>query len=99
MNKRKQFAVQYIVIGTFLSFVCLSLVGGLVTQIIKSSKYSKEIVALKDEIKNTDKEIKELKEEKKKLDNDKYIEDIARNRLKMVKPNEIIYIDINKGSS
>lgn len=99
MNKRKQFVVQYIVIGTFLSFIGLSLVGGLATQIIKSSKYSKEIMALKDEIKKTDKEIKNLKEEKKKLDNNKYIEDIARNRLKMVKSNEIIYIDINKGSS
>lgn len=99
MNKRKQFVVQYIVIGTFLSFIGLSLVCGIATQIIKSSKYSKEIMVLKDEIKKTDKEIKNLKEEKVKLDNEKYIEDIARNRLKMVKQNEIIYIDINKGSS
>ena len=99
MNKRKKFIGQYIVIGIFLFLMGLSLIGGFTTQIIKAYKYKNQIVSLKEEIKNTDKEIKELKESKKKLDNDEYIEDIARNKLKMVKPNEIIYVDINRGSN
>ncbi|MGL5507535.1 MAG: FtsB family cell division protein, partial [Paraclostridium sp.] len=76
----------------------ISLIFGFVDQIIKTNQYSKEITQLNKQIKDIDTEIEELKSEKKKLNQDEYIQDIARNRLKMVKPNEIIYIDINKGS-
>ena len=98
MNKRKKFVGQYVVVSSFLLVLLLSLVGGFATQIVKTIQYNKEIAQLKSNIKNVDKEIKDLKKDKQRLDNDKYIEDIARERLKMVKSNEIIYIDINKGS-
>ena len=98
MNKRKKFLGQYVVGSSFLLVLLLSLVGGFATQIVKTIQYNKEIAQLKSNIKNVDKEIKDLKKDKQRLDNDKYIEDIARERLKMVKSNEIIYIDINKGS-
>ena len=98
MNKRKKFLGQYVVVSSFLLVLLLSLVGGFATQIAKTIQYNKEIAQLKSNIKNVDKEIKDLKKDKQRLDNDKYIEDIARERLKMVKSNEIIYIDINKGS-
>ncbi|CEJ72243.1 septum formation initiation protein [[Clostridium] sordellii] len=98
MNKRKKFLGQYVVVSSFLLVLLLSLVGGFATQIVKTIQYNKEIAQLKSNIKNVDKEIKDLKKDKQRLDNDKYIEDIARERLKMVKSNEIIYIDINKGS-
>ncbi|CEP82504.1 septum formation initiator family protein [Paraclostridium sordellii] len=98
MNKRKKFLGQYVVVSSFLLVLLLSLVGGFATQIVKTIQYNKEIAQLKSNIKNVDKEIKDLKKDKQRLDNDKNIEDIARERLKMVKSNEIIYIDINKGS-
>lgn len=98
MNKRKKFLGQYVVVSSFLLVLLLSLIGGFATQIVKTIQYNKEIAQLKSNIKNVDKEIKDLKKDKQRLDNDKYIEDIARERLKMVKSNEIIYIDINKGS-
>ena len=98
MNKRKKFLGQYVVVSSFLLVLLLSLAGGFATQIVKTIQYNKEIAQLKSNIKNVDKEIKDLKKDKQRLDNDKYIEDIARERLKMVKSNEIIYIDINKGS-
>lgn len=98
MNKRKKFLGQYVVVSSFLLVLLLSLVGGFATQIVKTIQYNKEIAQLKSNIKNVDEEIKDLKKDKQRLDNDKYIEDIARERLKMVKSNEIIYIDINKGS-
>lgn len=98
MNKRKKFLGQYVVVSSFLLVLLLSLVGGFATQIVKTIQYNKEIAQLKSNIKNVDNEIKDLKKDKQRLDNDKYIEDIARERLKMVKSNEIIYIDINKGS-
>lgn len=99
MNKRKKFLGQYVVVGMFLSCLGISLIGGFTTQIFKTVKYNNEIAYLKKEIKDTEKEIEDLKESKKSLDDDKYIEDIARNRLKMVKSNEIIYVDINRGSN
>ena len=93
MNKRKKFLGQYVVVSSFLLVLLLSLVGGFATQIVKTIQYNKEIAQLKSNIKNVDKEIKDLKKDKQRLDNDKYIEDIARERLKMVKSNEIIYLD------
>lgn len=98
MNKRKKFIAQYIVVGMFICAVGISLIGGFIDQIIKTNKYNNEIVQLNQQIKDIDNEIEELKIEKTKLNQDEYIQDIARNRLKMIKPNEIIYIDINKGS-
>lgn len=98
MNKRKKFIAQYIVVGMFICVVGISLMSGFIDQIIKTNQYSNEIVELNQQIEDINNEIKELKVEKQKLNKDEYIQDIARNRLKMVKPNEIIYIDINKGS-
>lgn len=98
MNKRKKFRNQYIVVGIFICTIVISMVGGFIDQIVKTNQYSKEITELNQKIKDIDDEIKELKNEKKNINQDEYVEDIARNRLKMVKPNEIIYIDINKGS-
>ena len=98
MNKGKKFRTQYIVVVMFICTVVISLVCGFIDQTVKTNQYSKEIAQLNQQIKDVDNEIKELKSEKKKLNQDKYIQEIARNRLKMVKPNEIIYIDINKGS-
>ena len=48
---------------------------------------------------NKFREISNLREELKKIENGNTSEDletIARNRLNMVKPNEIVYIDIGK---
>lgn len=99
MNKRKKFLAQYIVVYMFICSICISLMSGFVDQVVKTNRYSKDISKLNQEIKDIEYEIKELKNEKKKLNQDDYIQDIARSRLKMVKPNEIIYIDINKGSN
>ena len=90
MNKRKKFRAQYIVVVMFICTVVISLVCGFIDQTVKTNQYSKEIAQLNQQIKDVDNEIKELKL-KKKLNQDKYIQEIVRNRLKMVKPNEIIY--------
>ena len=57
--------------------------------------YKAEISSLNKQISSTKKQIEELK----KIENGNTSEDletIARNRLNMVKPNEIVYIDIGK---
>ena len=40
MNKRKKFLGQYLIVGMFLSFLVMSLIGGFTTQIFKSVKYN-----------------------------------------------------------
>ena len=60
MNKRKKFLGQYVVVSSFLLVLLLSLVGGFATQIVKTIQYNKEIAQLKSNIKNVDKEIKDL---------------------------------------
>jgi cell division protein DivIC len=59
-------------------------------------QYKKEIKNLNEQIKQEEESIKNVKKEIENYKTDEYIEKIARERLKMVKPGEIIYIDINK---
>lgn len=99
MNKRKKFLGQYLVVVSFLLFVSGTIICGFTSQIMKYSNYTDKILELKKDIKNTDNQIKELKNTKNDLDSEKYIEYIARDKLKMIKSNEILYIDINVGSN
>lgn len=96
MNKRKKFMGQYIIIFMFIGVVFISATLGIGKQILNIKKYNEEIADLKSQIENTDKSINKLKQDKKNINEDEYIEKIARERLHMVKPNELIYIDINK---
>jgi cell division protein FtsL len=96
MNKRKIFAGQYAIVYIFLALTVVSIGYGVVDQALKARKYKEEMKYLIAEINKVDEDIKELQENKKYIDKDEYIEKIAREKLSMVKPEEIIYIDINK---
>ena len=72
-----------------------TLISNFVFQVKKLNEYKAEISSLNKQISSTKKQIEELK----KIENGNTSEDletIARNRLNMVKPNEIVYIDIGK---
>ncbi|HSQ88626.1 MAG TPA: septum formation initiator family protein [Romboutsia sp.] len=69
-----------------------SLASGFVFQITKVKQYRSEIVNLNKQIDNTKEEIENLK----KIGNTQDLETDARNRLNMVKPDEIIYVDIQR---
>jgi cell division protein DivIC len=96
MSKRKNFTGQYAVIYMFLILTILSMGYGVVDQVLKVREYKKEMNSLRSQISKVDEDIKELEENKKYINKDEYIEKIAREKLSMVKPEEIIYIDINK---
>ncbi len=53
-----------------------------------------KIEALKLEITEQEKKIAELDELKTKVDTDEYIEKVAREKLGLIKENEIIFIDV-----
>ena len=96
MNKRKNFTGQYAIIYIFLILTVLSMGYGVIDQALKVREYNEEMRSLRAQINKVDEDIKELQENKKNIDKDEYIEKIAREKLNMVKPEEIIYIDINK---
>lgn len=91
MNLRKKFAAQIVVLKMFLVVLVFGMVSGTVFQFTKIKEYKKEIASLNNQIEITNQKIETLK----KVDdvtNIESLEDIARTKLKMVKPNEIIYI-------
>ena len=95
MNIRKKFSAQFMLVSLFILFIIYTLISGFIFQIIKFNEYKSEISSLNKEISDTKKEIEKLKS----IENGNTKEDlesIARNRLNMVKPDEIIYIDIGK---
>lgn len=92
MNLRKKFSGQFVVMSIFLFCTCVGLITGFVFQVRKLNQYKSEISSLNEQISDTKKEIKNLKE----LDKTKDLETIARERLNMVKPDETIYIDMGR---
>lgn len=95
MNIRKKFSAQFMLVSLFILFIIYTLISGFIFQIKKFNEYKSEISLLNKEISATKKEIEMLKSvENGNTKED--LESIVRNRLNMVKPDEIIYIDIGK---
>nr|WP_317332130.1 septum formation initiator family protein [uncultured Romboutsia sp.] len=95
MNIRKKFSAQFILVMVFVLFIVYTLISNFVFQVKKLNEYKDEISSLNKQISSTKKQIEDLK----KIENGNTSDDleaIARNRLNMVKPNEIVYIDIGK---
>ena len=95
MNIRKKFSSQLIMVKLLLLFIVFTLLSGFVNQFLKIKDYKTEIVSLNTQIEENKLETQKLKDMQNSELNDN-LESIARNRLNMVKPNEIIYIDTNK---
>ena len=95
MNIRKRFSAQFMLVSVFILFIVYTLITNFVFQLKKMNEYKSEISSLNKQIASTKKEIEELKKvEDGSSEQD--LETIARTRLNMVKPNEIVYIDIGK---
>ena len=78
----------------FISF-CAIIVLFFSTRIIKNNKINDsldiQITELKKELVKEEEILNKLQEEKNTMDSDTYLENIARNRLGLVKPDEIIF--------
>lgn len=92
-NKRRKrngpFYMVVLLIGLYVSWIFVDQQLKLQELITQENELNKRITGLKTEVKS-------LEKEKEKGNDPGYIEKIAREELKMVKPNEIIYIDLNK---
>lgn len=94
MNLRKKFSSQFILLLLFLCVLIVGMMSGFIFQLKKYRDYKEEIYTLNEEIKEIRLEIKETEQTKSNSD----LETMARERLNMVKPGEIIYMDIEEGN-
>lgn len=62
---------------------------------ILAFKYS-EIKRVQAQIEEQKRIAENLKQQREKLNSDSYVEEVARTKIGMVKPGEIVFIDINK---
>ncbi len=88
----KRFLGQYIVLGLFVFFLVFSIVTSFIFQINKIIQYKGEIAQINNQIEDTKEEISKLE----KLIKDDNLEDTARDKLGMIKPNEIIYMEMGE---
>ncbi|WP_024621164.1 FtsB family cell division protein [Metaclostridioides mangenotii] len=94
MNVRKKFSGQLIAISLFLVVTVFGMISGFGFEYTKYNEYKAEIAKLNEQIENKDVKIKNLRSTK--YDSNENLEKTARKRLNMVKPNETVYIDINR---
>mgnify|MGYP001328481717 CR=1 FL=1 len=91
-RKKKGFRLKH--------FILLLIAFYLGRTLISQSIYMRELKKIKlkeeQEIARLEKEIEQLQEEIEKRGSLEFIEKVAREELNLVKPREIIYIDINK---
>ncbi|WP_455544022.1 FtsB family cell division protein [Intestinibacter sp.] len=92
MNLRKKFSGQYILICMFTFFIIFTLIVGVIVQLQNIRDYKEQITILEYELEATEKRLKNIKSSES-YENDKELENLARNQLGMVKANEIIYLE------
>ncbi len=90
MKIQKRFSGQYLGLCIFLISIIFSMIGGFTFQIDKYKEYSSQITQLNKDIQEADEKIRELQIVESSQNEDD-IETIARERLNMVKEDEIIY--------
>ena len=95
MNIRKKFSAQFILVVVFILFIVYTLITSFVFQVKKLNEYKAEISSLNKQIITTKEKIEDLKKIEHS-DINENLETIARERLNMVKSDEIVYIDIGK---
>lgn len=91
MNVRKKFFGQIMIFTMFLMFLGFSTVSGAIYQSIKIKEYKNDINTLNNQLKITQRQIDELKNIETLKDKEN-LEEVARLKLNMVKPDEIVYI-------
>lgn len=92
MNLRKRFSGQYTLICMFAAFIIFTLIVGIIVQLQNIRDYKEEIYTLKYELNSTKTNIKNLKNDDS-YNNNEELENLARNKLGMIKQNEIIYLE------
>ena len=76
----------------FVAFIIFTLIVGIIVQLQNIRDYKEEIYTLEYELNSTKTDIKNLKNDDS-YNNNEELENLARNKLGMIKQNEIIYLE------
>ena len=88
-NKNTKSLIIYLIIFAFVVAVSIN---AIINQESKKQEIKMQISQYEDELEKLKSEKEELIEQKEKINTDKYIENVARNKLDMFLPNEKVYV-------
>lgn len=91
-NKKGKMKMSILVFIVFMGYCIYTLIE----QQVQINKYNSQISMYEAEIQSKNEMIEYYNNEKKSIDSDEYIENVARDSLGLVKPYEKIFIDANK---
>jgi cell division protein FtsL len=92
MNKRKKSKVALVLTLCVLGYFAYTLSGQ--EQIIRDKQ--SQLTSINQKIEDEKSKNAELKKQKDQVNSNEYVEKVAREKLGMVKPDERIFVDVNK---
>lgn len=93
MKENKNNTKNLIIYLIIFAFVVAVSINAIINQESKKQEIKMQISQYEDELKKLKSEKDELIEQKEKINTDKYIENVARNKLDMFLPNEKVYVN------
>ena len=94
MKENKNNTKNLIIYLIIFAFVVAVSINAIINQESKKQEIKMQISQYEDELKKLKSEKDELVEQKEKINTDKYIENVARNKLDMFLPNEKVYVHL-----
>ena len=92
MKENKNNTKNLIIYLIIFAFVVAVSINAIINQESKKQEIKMQISQYEDKLKKLKSEKDELIEQKEKINTDKYIENVARNKLDMFLPNEKVYV-------
>lgn len=92
MKENKKNTKSLIIYLIIFAFVVAVSINAIINQESKKQEIKMQISQYDDELEKLKSEKEELIEQKEKINTDKYIENVARNKLDMFLPNEKVYV-------
>lgn len=92
MNKRKKSKLALVLTLCVLGYFAYTIVGQ--EQLIRDKQ--SQITSINQKIEDEKSKNVELKKQKDQVNSNEYVEKVAREKLGMVKPDERIFVDVNK---
>ena len=91
---KKKYKVDYLRVILVVALVLFSIT--FVKQQFQINEYDVQINSIEQDIATAKEKVEQLKSVQDKVNDDEYIEQVARNELGLVKPYEKIFIDVDK---
>ena len=98
-TQKKKWKPQRVVTAVVVMIFALYFVYIMIWQQVTISKKNKEINALEEKVQTATQQTEKLEAELENLNDPAYLEQIAREKLGLVRPNERVFVDANKSQA